>query len=191
MVRRHHRAQRVFEGTQWIGEKVRDPSKCFFLFGIEDVKNRCRPKARDSSFPSDCAVQRAFGIDQDVSDVLHVADFVRSFADFEKRIVAGTAWIGRIEQQAIGKLASPAGCQLPVLAFDVVNDDALRPGQQRRNDQTDAFARTRRRKRHDVFWPVMAKIVATSWPRNTPAGRNKPAASISVAIAPNARNRRS
>ncbi len=43
MVRRHHRAQRVLEGTQRIGQKARDAGERFFLLGIEDVKNRCRP----------------------------------------------------------------------------------------------------------------------------------------------------
>jgi hypothetical protein len=44
-------------------------------------------------------LKRAFRIDQNIRDVLDVADLPFSFADFEERIVRGRIGIGRIKQQ--------------------------------------------------------------------------------------------
>jgi len=41
--------------------------------------------------------QRAFGIDQDVGDVLDVADLPFAPTDLEQRIVGGRFHIGRVE----------------------------------------------------------------------------------------------
>ncbi len=49
--------------------------------------------------------------------------------------------------------------QLPVLALDVVNDRAARPGQQGRHDQADTLAASRRRKAQNVLRSVMAQVV--------------------------------
>ncbi len=76
------------------------------------------------------ALQRAFRIDEDIGDILHIAYLVRPFADFEQRIVPGGTRIGRIEQQAMRELGAPASRQLPVFTLDVVNDGAFGPGQQ-------------------------------------------------------------
>ena len=54
-------------------------------------------------FPMVPALERALRIDQDVGDVLNVADLVRSFAHFEQRIVFGGQGIGWIEQQTVGE----------------------------------------------------------------------------------------
>ena len=53
-----------------------------------------------------------------------------------------------------------AGGELPVLALDVVDDGRAGPGQQRRHDQADALAATRRREAQHMLGPVMAQIVA-------------------------------
>ena len=90
--------------------------------------------------PMIAPLQRSFRVDQDVGDVLHVADFGRSFAHFKQRVVAGGVWIGRIEQQAMGELRPPSRRELPVLALDVVYDRRRGPGQQRRQDKADALA---------------------------------------------------
>src|SRR3546814_3532718 len=66
--------------------------------------------------------ERPFGIDQEVGDVLDVADFVRPLPYLQQRVVAGGTRVGRVEQQAVREFAPPAGGQLPVLALDIVND---------------------------------------------------------------------
>src|SRR3546814_9803289 len=52
-----------------------------------------------------------------------------------------------------------AGGKLPVLALDVVNYRRMRPGQQGRHDQPDAFAAARGRERHDMLRAIMAQII--------------------------------
>src|SRR4051812_28090761 len=47
----------------------------------------------------------------------------------------------------------------PILSFDVVDDGAFAPAQQRRNYQTHAFAGSGRSKGQDMLGTVMTKIV--------------------------------
>ena len=55
----------------------------------------------------------------------------------------------------------PARGQLPVLALDVVDDGGPRPGEQRRDDQADAFAGPGGREAQHVLRSIMAQIVTT------------------------------
>src|ERR1700733_5950157 len=109
-------------------------------------------------FPMVAAFQCTFGIDQDIGDVLYIADFIRSLAHLQQWIVAGTARIGGIEQETVGEAAAPSCGELPVLPLDVVYDDTLSPRKQRRHDQANAFAGTRWRERHHMLGTVMAQI---------------------------------
>jgi len=108
--------------------------------------------------PMVAPVAGAFGIDQDVGDVLDVADLVLAAAHFEERVEAGGLRVGRIEQQAVGEAAAPAGSQLPVLALDVADDGGAGPGQQRRHHQADALAGPGRRDSQDVLRAVVAQV---------------------------------
>ena len=82
-------------------------------------------------------------------------------------------------------LRAEAGGQLPILTLDVVDDGRTRPGQQRRNDQADAFAGSGRRETQHVLRPVMAEIVMpSSLPSTTPSGPRSPAARTSRFIGP-------
>ena len=105
-------------------------------------------------------LQRAFGIDQHVGDVLDVADFPFAAAHLEQRIVGGALRVGRIEQQHAAEPRAPAGGQSPVLALDVMDDRRARPGQQRRHDQANALAGSRRREAQDMLRAVVAEIGA-------------------------------
>src|SRR3546814_10904379 len=77
----------------------------------------------------------AFGIDQDVGDILDVADFVDAAAHFQQRVVARRAGVGRVEEQAVGEACTPAGGQFPVLALDVVDHRRSGPAAQRRRSE--------------------------------------------------------
>ena len=68
--------------------------------------------------------------------------------------------VGRIEQQHAAEPRSPAGGQPPVLALDVVDDRRARPGQERRHDEADALAGSRRREAQHMFRAVVAQIGA-------------------------------
>jgi hypothetical protein len=46
-------------------------------------------------------LQRAFGVDQDVGDVLHVPDLAHAAPHFEQWVVGGRTRVGRVEQQAV------------------------------------------------------------------------------------------
>ena len=109
--------------------------------------------------PVGAPLEHAFGIDQDVRDVLDVAHLVGAAADFEERVVTGRAQVGRIEQQAMRKARAPSRGELPAFALDVVDDGRMWPRQQRRDDEADALARARRREAHDMFRAVMAEIM--------------------------------
>jgi hypothetical protein len=105
-------------------------------------------------------LQRAFGIDQNVRDVLHVAHFMRAAPHFQQRVVGRRLRIGRVEQQAMREARAPACGDLPVLALDVVDDGGRGPGKQRRHHQADAFARARGREGQDVFRAFMPQVLA-------------------------------
>ncbi len=116
-----------------------------------------RPAGCDWFLPMIATLQRAFRIDQDVRDILNVADFVDAAADFQQRVGGRALRIGRIEQ-AMGELRAPSGGQRPVFSFDIVNHRRLWPRQQRGHHQVDAFAGSRRRERHDVLRTVVTQI---------------------------------
>ena len=104
-------------------------------------------------------LERAFGVDQHVRDVLDVADFLIAATHLEQRIVGGRARIGRIEVEAVREKLPPPGGDREVLALDVMDDGGPGPGQQRRNNEADALARAGRRECHDVLRPVVAQVV--------------------------------
>ena len=67
-------------------------------------------------------LERAFGIDEDVGDILDVAYLVVAAADLEQRVV-GRADLDRSDRTGGSpKARAPAGGQLPILALDVVDD---------------------------------------------------------------------
>ena len=122
MVGRHHDAQRLLKRLCRIGEQLGHPRERLALFGIEDMEDDADEQRVARLLPVIAPLQRSFRVDQDVGDVLHVADFGRSFAHFKQRVVAGAVRIGGIEQEAMGELRPPSRRQLPVLALDVVHD---------------------------------------------------------------------
>ena len=102
----------------------------------------------------------AFRIDQHVGDVLHVADLPFAATDLEQRVVGGAGGVGRIEQQHAAKACAKPSGEAPILALDVVDDAASRPGQERRHHEADALAASRRGEAQHMLGSVMAKIGA-------------------------------
>ena len=80
-----------------------------------------------SFLPMATAFQCAFWVDQNICDVLNISDFIAALANFQKWIVFGACWIGRIKQQAVRELGTPTCGQLPVFAFDIVDDRTSGP----------------------------------------------------------------
>ena len=116
MRRRHHGAQRRLHGTFRIGEEVGDPGQRLVGFGIEDMQDHADQQRVAGLLPMVPLVERAFGIDQDVGDVLDVADLPVAAPDLQQRIVGGGFGIRRIEQQHAAMPGAESRRQAPVLA---------------------------------------------------------------------------
>ena len=140
MRRVHHGAQGCLDRTAGIGQKTRDAGERLFLLGVKDMQDRADQQRMAGLFPMVALVETALGIDQNIRDVLDIADFPLPLTDFQQRVVSCGMHIGRIEQQDAAVMGPEAGRQIPVLPLDVVHDATSRPGQQRRHNETDAFA---------------------------------------------------
>ena len=122
VARRHHSMQRQLERASRVGEEVGDAAQRLVLAGVEHMQDGADQQRVRSLLPMVAAFECAFGIDQDVRDVLHIAHLMRAAPDFQQRVVRGRFRIGRVEQQAVREARAPAGRDVPVLALDVVND---------------------------------------------------------------------
>ena len=160
MVRRHHPVQRDLERAGRIGQEVGDAAQRLVVAGVEHMQDRADQQGMGGLLPMVAPLQRAFGIDQDVGDVLHVAHLVHAAPHFEQRVVGGRTCIGRVEQQAVREARAPAGGQVPVLALDVVDDGGAGPGEQGGHDQTDTLAGAGRREGHHMLGAFVAQVVA-------------------------------
>ena len=123
--------------------KLATPAQRLVRLGVEHVQDGADQQRVAGLLPVIAPLQRAFRVDQDVGDVLDVADLPFAAADLEQRIVGGAerALVGSNSRHA-AEARAPAGGQRPVLALDVVDDRRARPGQQRRHDEADALAAT-------------------------------------------------
>ncbi len=186
MAHRHHRAQRGVERARRVRQKGRHAAQGLVRFGVQHVQDGAHQQRVRSLFPMVAPLQGPVRVHQDVGDVLGIAHFMRAPAHFQQRVIGGRARVGRIEQQAMREARAPASGELPVFALDVMHHARARPGQQRGYDQPHALARTGRGDCHDVFGAIMAQIgggLARHLAENTPAGRSRPARSMSSARA--------
>ena len=69
-----------------------------FFLGIEDVKDSADEKRVAGLLPMIAPFQSAFGIDQNVGDILRVPDFIRALTHFQQGVVAGRPGVGRVEE---------------------------------------------------------------------------------------------
>lgn len=64
----------------------------------------------------------SLGIDQDVGDVLDIANLRRPAPDLQQRVVGRGRRIGGVEQQHPPEAIPETGSDLPVLTLDVMDD---------------------------------------------------------------------
>src|ERR1700679_2339906 len=123
--------------------------------------------------PMIASLERAFGINQNVGDILRITYFVVSFTDLEQRIVGRAGGIGRIKQKYGSKPRTPAGGQLEILTLDVVDNRGIGPCQEGRDDEADTLSRPGRRKAQDVFGTVMPQVAAAQTAKHDAVGSQK------------------
>ncbi len=172
--RGHHRLQRRLDRPLRIGQKGGDAGERLIRLGIEDVQDRADQQGVGGLFPMVALVERAFRIDQNVGDVLHVTDFPFAAPHLQQRIIGGRLGVGRIEQQHAAMPGTEAGGELPVLALDVVDDRRARPGQQRGHHQADALAGTGRREAQHMLRAVVAEIGVIELAKHNAVRAEKP-----------------
>jgi hypothetical protein len=107
-------------------------------------------------------LERAFRVNQHISNVLHVAGLPLAATYFEKRVLGSALCVGRIEQQHAPNPGAPARGQRPVLALDVVHDGRARPDQKGWHDQSHAFAASGGRKAQHMLRTVATQVWASS-----------------------------
>jgi len=135
--RGHHPVQRQLER---IGEEVGDAAQRLVFARVQHVQDRADQQGVTDFLPGVAPLQCAFGIDQDVGNVLHAAHLMRATPHLQQRVVSGRSGVGGVEQQAVREARASAGGQTPVLALDVVDHRRGRPRQQGGHHETHAFA---------------------------------------------------
>ncbi|MCY1169727.1 hypothetical protein D9M73_97760 [compost metagenome] len=158
MRRGHHRPKRLLDWSLRIGEEIGDAGERLVGFGVKDMQDRADQKRMAGLLPMVPAFQCPFGINQHVGDVLDISDFKLTAPDLEQRIVSAALRIGRIEQDHAAEPRTPAGGERPVLPLDVMDDAASRPGQQRRNNKTDALAASGRCETQHMLGPMVTEV---------------------------------
>ncbi len=158
MRRHHHGGERRFDRPFGIRQEGCDPGQCLFLFRIEDMEDRADEQGVAGFLPMVPFVERALGIDEDIGNVLDVADLPFAAAHFKQGIIGRGFWVGWIEEQDASERRPESRGELPVLTLDIMDDGASWPGQQRRDDEADTLAAARRGKAQHMFWPVVSEI---------------------------------
>ena len=156
----HHRREGRLDRALRIGEKGGDAGQCLVGLCVQDMQDRADQKRVRCLLPVVSLFERAFRVDENVGDVLHVADFPFAAAHFEQRVVGRRLRVRRIEEQHAAMPCAIAGGERPVLALDVVDDRRPRPRQERRHHQANALAGTGRREAQHMLRTVMAEILA-------------------------------
>src|SRR6185437_4122697 len=120
--RRQHRIQRRLNRTRWVRQKICNAGERLVGFRVEDVQNCPNQQRVAGLLPVIAALQGAFGINENVRNVLCVAYLAIALSDLKERIISGTLGIGWVEQKHRPKLGTPTRSELEILALDVVND---------------------------------------------------------------------
>ncbi len=151
------------------------------------MQDRADQKGMAGLLPMIAPLELAFGIDEDVGDVLHVPHLALPTADLEQRIVSGAGGIGRIEQQDTPEPRPPSGCQLPVFALDVVDNRGAGPCQQAWDHQTDALAGAGGGEAQHVFRAVMPEVALFETAQHDPVVCEQPGGGDILGACPSGR----
>ena len=185
--RRHHGPQRRLDRAARIGEEGGDACEGLVGLGVEDVQDRADEQAVAGLLPVRSPLQRALRVDQDVGDVLHVANLRVPAPNLQQRVVSRTLRVGGIEAQHPADTGAAGRGQLPVLALDVVDDQRARPGEERGHYQAHPLPAPRGRETEDMLWPVVAQVGPAISPQHHALVAEQPGLANFVGFGPSRR----
>lgn len=93
----HHGAQGRLDRAARIGQEIGDARQGFVVLRIENMQDRADQQAMAGLVPMFPFVQAPFGIDQNIRDILHIADLPFPLPNLQPGIVGGRSGSGRIE----------------------------------------------------------------------------------------------
>src|SRR3546814_14436165 len=122
MIGRYHLPQRRDERSLRSGQEGCDTRARLLFLRIEDMKYCADQERVGRFFPVVATLQSSFGVDQNIGDILNVANLVRAAPNLQQRIISGRSDVGRIEKQRVREARAPAGGEVPVLALAGMDD---------------------------------------------------------------------
>ena len=133
-----------------------DTRKRLVLLCIQHMENRTDQECVAGFGPMIATIIRTLWVNQDVRDVLHITNLMRTQPNFQQRIVPGGAGTRGIEIDGSAEGVAPPGGDLPIRPFDVVHDDASRVREECGDDDTNPFTRAGGCEEQHMFRAVMA-----------------------------------
>ena len=154
-----HSAQGVVDLAGGVGQEVDAATERLVALGVENVEDQTDEKPVGGAVPV-IAHSITIRIDQDVGNILRVADLLGAKPDLFERVVAGALalGVGRVESQAARAqlLRPPPRGQGPVLTLDVVDEDRVGPAEQVGQHEPDTLAGAGGCKDENVLGSVVA-----------------------------------
>ena len=178
-------------GRLRIGEEIGDAGERLVRLGVEHMQDRADQQRVAGLLPVVPALQRAFGIDQHVGDVLDVAHFPFAAAHLEQRIVGGA--LRRWSDRTAARGRSARASRRSELQFSpLMSWTMAEPGQVSSVGTTrpTPLPRPGRREAQHMLRAVVAEIGAAPAAEQNAVGPSRPASRISRA-SPSARSHRS
>ena len=162
-----HRVQRGLD----IDQKPADLGEVLALVGlaVEDVQDHGGEEVRGALVPEVQIARFApQGVDEDADDILDVGDLHDAFADLEQRVPAHRVGIGRREIEDVAEALPMVGGDVPELALAVIDEGAVRPGNQGRDHMAGPLPAPRGPDDYGVLDAAISQVAAGE-PAQNPA----------------------
>ena len=141
-------------------EEVRAAGQRLLLLRVENMQDEPDQERMRGAVPV-VADAVAVRVDEDIGDVLRVAHFLIAHPDLEQRVVPRARAVRargiELETEAAELATPPARREHPVLSLHVVDEHRVRPGEQVRHDERDAFAAPSRGEDEDVLGTIVTE----------------------------------
>ncbi len=155
-----HPLERLRLGGVGVGQESSDAGQRLVALGVEDMHDGAGEQTVGGRLPVVAGVFLSGGVDEQIGDVLGVAHLVPTLPNFQERIEAQRIEGRRLEAPDAAELAAPARGKRPVFLLDVVDEDRVRPAQERWDDQADTLTRSGGGEAEDVLGAVVTDEAA-------------------------------